>query len=96
MDSNQLEVKHNSEAKRFEVQLGEQIAMVEYYIAGNNIVFTHTEVPRDYEGRGIASRMVKVALDYAVEAGYKIQPLCPVVKLYVERHPEYQPHSWGY
>jgi hypothetical protein len=30
--------------------------------------------------------MVKVALDYAVNAGHKIQPLCPIVKLYVDRH----------
>jgi predicted GNAT family acetyltransferase len=96
MDINTLEVKHNPEAKRFEVQLGEQLAMVEYMIAGNNMIFTHTEVPREYEGQGIANRMVKFALDYAVNAGRKIQPLCPIVKLYVERHPEYQAHSWGY
>ena len=96
MDINMLEVKHNPEAKRFEIQLGDQFAMVEYMIAGNNMIFTHTEVPREFEGQGIANRMVKFALDYAVNAGHKIQPLCPIVKLYVDRHPEYQVHSWGY
>ncbi|HLU08226.1 MAG TPA: GNAT family N-acetyltransferase [Oceanobacillus sp.] len=96
MDINTLDVKHNPEAKRFEIQLGDQLAMVEYMLAGNNIIFTHTEVPPAFEGQGIANRMVKFALDYAVNAGYKIQPLCPVVKHYVDRHPEYQAHSWGY
>lgn len=96
MEIENLEVKHNPEAHRFEVQLGSEIAMVSYNIAGKNIIFTHTEVPQAYEGRGIAGKMAKFALDYAVENGYKIQPLCPLVKLYVDRNPEYQAHSWGY
>jgi hypothetical protein len=96
MDTNTLEVKHNPEAKRFEIQLGDEFAMVEYMIAGNNMIFTHTEVPPAFEGQGIANRIVKFALDYAVNAGHKIHPLCPIVKLYVDRHPEYQAHSWGY
>lgn len=91
-----LEVKNNTPAKRFEVELGGEMAMIEYMIAGNNIIFTHTEVPPAFEGKGIANKMAKYALDYAVESGYKIQPLCPFVKLYVQRHPEYQPHAWGF
>jgi uncharacterized protein len=96
MDANTIDVKHNPEAHRFEVQLGDQIAKVEYMLSGNNIIFTHTEVPPEFEGQGIANQMAKVALDYAVQAGHKIQPLCPLVKHYVDRHPEYQKYSWGY
>lgn len=96
MDASTLDVKHNPEAKRFEVQLGDKIAMVEYMLSGNNMIFTHTEVPQEFEGQGIANHMAKFALDYAVEAGHKIQPLCPLVKRYVDRHPEYQQYSWGY
>lgn len=91
------EVIHNPEATRFEIQLDDgQIARVEYDIAGNNIIFTHTEVPPEYEGQGLAGQMAKVALDYAVESGRKIQAFCPYMKRYVDQHPEYQPHSWGY
>lgn len=96
MDASTIEVKHNPAEKRFEVQLGDQIAKVEYMLSGNNMIFTHTEVPPAFEGQGIANRMAKFALDYAVEAGHKIQPLCPLVKHYVNRHPEYQKYSWGY
>lgn len=95
-DAEEFEVKHNVEAKRFEVQLGDQLALIDYDIAGNNMVFLHTEVPPAFEGQGIANKMAKVALDYAVQAGHKIQPFCPFVKRYVDKHPEYQPHSWGY
>ncbi len=91
-----IEVRHNVEETRFEVQLGDQIAILEYDIAGNNMVFTHTEVPPAFEGKGVAGKMAQVALDYAVEKGHKIQAFCPFVKSYVQRHKEYQPHTWGY
>ncbi len=90
------EVIHNVEATQFEVRLGDQLAFIEYDIAGNNMVFTHTEVPPAFEGKGIANQMAKVALDYAVQAGHKIQAFCPFVKVYVDRHKEYQPYTWGY
>jgi uncharacterized protein len=96
MNTENLEVRHNPERSRFEVRLGDKIAVSEYMLAGNNIIFTHTEVPPEFEGQGIAGKLAKFALDYAVQAGHKIQALCPFIRLYVERHPEYQPHTWGY
>lgn len=96
MNDDQPEVRHNAAARRFEIPLGNQFAIVQYRMSGNTIVFTHTEVPREYEGQGYAFRLAKAALDYAVDAGYQIQPLCPLVKHYIERHPEYQPYTVGY
>ena len=96
MDVNALEIRHNPDASRFELQLGDQLAMVEYMLAGNNMIFTHTEVPPEFEGKGIASRMAKFALDYAVTAEHKIQAVCPYITVYIQRHEEYQPHTWGY
>ena len=96
IDPNQLEVKNNPEAKRFEIVLDDKIALVEYMIAGKNMIFTHTEVPPEFEGMGVANKMAQVALDYAVSEGYKIQAVCPFISLYVQKHPEYQPITWGY
>ncbi|WP_228845273.1 GNAT family N-acetyltransferase [Phototrophicus methaneseepsis] len=96
MDSEQIEVKNNPEKNRFEVILGDQIAMVQYMIAGKNIVFTHTEVPPEFEGKGIAGKMARVALDFAKDEGYRVQALCPFIAAYVRRHPEYQTITWGY
>ncbi|MBZ0285843.1 MAG: N-acetyltransferase [Anaerolineae bacterium] len=96
IDPNQLEVKHNSEEKRFEVVLGDKIAMVEYMFGGKNMVFTHTEVPPEFEGMGVANKMAHVALEYAKAEGYKVQALCPFISLYVRKHPEYQSITWGY
>src|SRR5262245_1609594 len=95
-DPNEIEVRNNPEAKRFEVIIDDKIAMVEYMIAGQNIIFTHTEVPPEFEGHGIANRMAYVALEYAKAQGYKVQPLCPFIKAYIQRHPEYLPITFGY
>lgn len=92
----QLEVKNNPEKKRFEVVVGDKIAVAEYMIAGRNIIFTHTEVPPQFEGMGVANKMAYVALEYAKAEGYKVQALCPFIAAYVAQHPEYQSITWGY
>ena len=96
IDPNQLEIKNNSDESRFEIVIDGKLAMVEYMIAGKNIIFTHTEVPREFEGQGVGNRMAKFVLDYAHEHGYKVQALCPFIAAYVQRHPEYQANTWGY
>lgn len=95
-DPNLPEVIHNPEANRFEIRIGDHLAMIEYMQAGNNVIFNHTEVPEELEGQGLASRMARVALDWARNSGFKIQALCPFVAGYIRKHPEYQPITWGY
>ncbi len=92
----ELEVIHNKAESRFEISLNGQMAQVAYMQAGKNVIFPHTEVPVEFEGQGIAGKIAKTALDWAVDEGYKIQALCPFISAYVKRHPEYHPHTWGY
>lgn len=84
-----LNVVNNPEKKRFEIKIDGKLAMVEYIHAGSNIVFTHTEVPVEFEGMGIGAKMAKVALDFSRENNLKVQPLCPFIKSYIMRHEEY-------
>ncbi len=42
------------------------------------------------EGKGVASKLIKTALDAAQEEHYQVVPLCPFVSAYIRRHPEYQ------
>ena len=54
-----MEKKHelidNAAEKRYEFDLGGDLAMIEYIKAQGFIVLTHTEVPEKYEGQGIGS-----------------------------------------
>ena len=85
-------VRHNTDDRQFELMIDGKLSVIAYIMPDENtIVFTHTEVPEELEGRGIASRLAKAALESAKNDGLAVIPLCPFVKGYIQRHPEYQP-----
>ena len=53
------------------------------------MVITHTGVPPEYEGRGIAARLVNKAIADARDEGFKITPVCSYVVAQFKRHPEW-------
>ena len=85
-----LPVVHNTAAKRFEISLDGRIAFSKYLLVGEKIIIEHTEVPMELEGKGIASRIVRTALDYARAQNLKVMPLCPFTAGFIHRHPEYR------
>lgn len=55
LDPQHLSVINNEAANRFEVTLEHgQMAIMAYMLAKGRIMFTHTEVPAECEGNGIA------------------------------------------
>jgi len=83
------DVVHNSDARRFEVQHGDMIAVLEYQLVPGRIVFTHTGVPKAMEGRGIGGALVRTGLEHARQHDLAVRPVCPFVAAYIARHPEY-------
>ena len=81
----------NREENRFELHTEGYMAIAEYILAPGKIIFTHTEVPIELEGKGVGSALAKYALDQVAQADLKIVPMCPFIKAYIERHKEYQP-----
>jgi predicted GNAT family acetyltransferase len=83
-------VTHNAAAHRFETVLGDEVAFVHYRLEGGRIVFTHTEVPAAFAGRGVGGQLAKAALEYAKAEALPVVPRCPFVAAYIKKHPEYQ------
>ncbi|MBO0679999.1 N-acetyltransferase [Mycolicibacterium sp. S2-37] len=52
-------------------------------------IFTHTEVDKQFEGRGLATILVGEALEQTRDAGLRIVPVCQLVANYIEKHDEY-------
>lgn len=86
-------ITHNESTRRFELLQDGQTAYLEYEAVPGGLAFTHTIVPRALEGRGIGSRLVRHALDWAASQGHKVRPDCSFVKTWIERHPDYQAHA---
>ncbi len=85
------EVIDDTAAQRYEVHIDGDVALMQYRLEGDRIVYLHTEVPAALEGRGIGSTLARAALDDARARNLAVVPLCPFVSGYIRRHPEYQP-----
>lgn len=85
-----IAIVHRPEAGRFEARVDGRLAVCDYRLAGGIASFVHTEVPDALQGRGIAAALVQAALTWARDQGYRVQPLCSYVAVYMRRHPETQ------
>ncbi len=81
-------VEHNESQRRFEITLGEEMAFAEYRVEGDQMIFTHTEVPQQFRGRGIAQKLVLAGFDVASKKRLQIVPLCSYAARVLQEHPE--------
>lgn len=90
IDINSLVVHDNEAGKRYEIAVGDQVAVLTYTrrVEGR-IAFVHTLVPEALEGHGLAAKLTRFALDDAQAKGLAVIPLCPYVVSFIRRHREY-------
>ncbi|MDL1901082.1 N-acetyltransferase [Anaerolineae bacterium CFX9] len=86
-----LQPRKNDSASRFEIDLGGDLAVINYHLTGNTYLMTHTGVPVAWRGRGIASRLTQFALETARDEGRSVIPACSFIRTYIERNPEFLP-----
>lgn len=84
-------VQHDAAARRYSSGEGAHLAVLEYERTGDRVTYTHTFVPPELRGRGLAEALVRTALADARTAGLKVVPQCSYVAKFIERHAEYQP-----
>lgn len=79
---------HNEAESRFETEVEGLISVVDYKLNTDKTIMsiTHTGVPKELEGKGIAAALTKFMLQYAEANNIKVNPICPYTKAYMERH----------
>ena len=92
-----VEVSRNDDLHRYEARIDGSLAgFAEYQLARDLVVFTHTEVADAYEGQGVGSAIARAALDDVRASGERrVLPLCPFIKGWIERHPDYVDLVYG-
>jgi predicted GNAT family acetyltransferase len=89
-DAPAVTVTDNSDTHRYEAHVEAALAGFARYVRrGGRTFFVHTEIDPSFEGKGIGSALVRGALDAERAAGTPIVPLCPFVRGYIDKHPEY-------
>jgi predicted GNAT family acetyltransferase len=89
--SNLITVRHNSPENRFEAEVGGELSVADYELRGTEMIMTHTYVPPQLRGQGIAEKLVRVALEHARDQRLRVVPACSYVAAFIRRHPEFQP-----
>jgi len=82
-------VRNNEEEDRFEIDFDGRLGVLDYEIADGHMMMTHTEVPPEYRGKGYGEALARAALDYARRHSLTPEPICPFVRSFIARHPEY-------
>lgn len=79
----------NPALSRFELDDDAVLAVANYRLAEGVITFTHTEVPPQARGEGLASRLIAGALESARARELKVVAQCSFVRDYLTKHPEF-------
>jgi predicted GNAT family acetyltransferase len=82
-------VRDNTSLNRFELDVEGGVAFANYRVTPQAVIITHTETPRGLRGRGIASELVRGALDLIRADGRKVIAGCGFVADYLRKHPEF-------
>ena len=84
-----FEIRHDAAHHRFVTEVDGHTAYVEYEPGDSAIAITHTIVPQEIGGRGIAGQLVRAAALHARNEGLRVDPICSYADAWMRKHPEF-------
>ena len=84
-----MDVVENAEHNRFELPLDGGTALVAYRRDGERLVLVHTEVPEEFGGQGIGSKLAKGVFELLRASGRKAVVRCEFLQGWLAKHPDY-------
>lgn len=90
-EASSVAVTHLPGQHCFQAALDEQTARMHYVLGNDFIVLAHTEVSTTLSHRSITQPLIRSVLLFARKHQLQVMPLCPLVAVYIRRHPEYRP-----
>lgn len=90
-------VVRNDAQHRYEVWYGNSLAGFSEYREYDDAdtTFIHTEVDKEFGGKGLGSLLVREAVEDVIARGRTIVARCPFVKGWLDKHPEFDEHVVG-
>ena len=81
-----VQVVHEPARSRFVAVVDGSTAQLTYELAPGRVAMTHTLVPSEIGGRGIAGELTATAVAWAREQQLVIDPQCSYVRDWLARH----------
>jgi predicted GNAT family acetyltransferase len=79
-------IDHDRAANRFTTVVDGHSARLDYTLSGRVMNITHTRVPPEIGGLGVAADLMRAALDSAKAEGWDVNPMCSYAVAYMRRH----------
>jgi predicted GNAT family acetyltransferase len=87
------DVTRHTDPDRYQITTDGAVAgFAQFVDVGGDRVFFHTVIDEEFGGRGLAGKVVAAALEATRAEGQRIVPVCPFVKGYLAKHPEWAEH----
>ena len=84
-----MNIQHNQADQQFTAGPAESQAELAYSLpAPGTIDFTHTFVPENQRGQGVADELARAGLAYARQQHLRVQTSCAFMADFVQKHPE--------
>lgn len=84
-----IEVMHDAAEHRFRAVVDGVTCVLEYRMQGAVMTITHTGVPEQVGGRGIAAALMQAAFDTARRENLRVVAACSYAQVWIARHPAY-------
>jgi predicted GNAT family acetyltransferase len=79
-----------AESDRFTISVdGREVGVADFIDRDGRRVFPHTEVNPAYQGRGLATILVREALTSTRGTGLRVVPQCWMVAEFIDKNPEF-------
>lgn len=82
-------IHHNTAGQRFELNVDGMLCVLEYHLDGTTMTITHTGVPSQLGGRGLAGELTVAAFTAARANGWRVVPACSYAAGWILKHPEF-------
>ena len=84
-------VRDNPTEHRYEMPIADGAVAAAYYrLDDGNVVLIHTEVPFEYSGAGIGTRLAQGVFEAIRDGGRKAIVRCEFMANFIARHPEHR------
>jgi predicted GNAT family acetyltransferase len=74
-----VEITDNEFLRQFELEIGDNMARIEYALQDRKIFLTKYEMPEDLEDQGFRDIFIKAVFDEVRARGISVMPTCPEV-----------------
>jgi predicted GNAT family acetyltransferase len=81
-----VDVVHLPDRSRFEAEVEGSTAYLSYEKYGDTVAMTHTMVPPEIGGRGIAGELTRTAVDWARGESLQVDPQCSYIRAWLSKN----------